>query len=196
MYKKIGLLCTLLSTSGNYALDITPWLELKPSYFFFTSCPLSKIYDKGGFEVQGSTSVPLCTYVDFYGSIGYREAWGRALNTCEKTRLTVLPIDIGLKPVFNVCERFYYFFAIGPRFFYFHQHNSSPYVDCRIKGGGVGLFANTGFNVLLADCVLLGMFGEYSYEKKSICPKRPNVYSNGNVQMGGCAFGVSLGYAF
>jgi hypothetical protein len=196
MYKKIALLFALLYPSAQYASDVTPWLELKPSYFFFSSCPLNGIYDDGGFEIQGSVSVPVYDYVDFYGSIGGRQAWGKALNTGEKTSLTVIPIDIGVKPVFNFCEHFYYFFAIGPRFFYFHQHDSSPYVDRSIKGGGIGLFVNTGFNVLLADCFLIGIFGEYSYEKKSVCPCRPNVYSNGSVQIGGFAFGVSLGYAF
>lgn len=103
-------------------------------------------------------------------------------------------VDIGLKPIFNFWECFYYFFAIGSRFFHFRQHNDSPYVDPKITGSGIGLFVNTGVDLLLADCLLLGVFGEYSYEKK-ICPNRPNVYSNGTVQMGGFAFGVSVGYA-
>jgi hypothetical protein len=196
MYKKIATLSTLLCTLTQHASDLTPWLEIKPSYFFFSTSPMNDIYDHGGFELQGSLSVPVCNYLDLYGSIGYREAWGHALNTCEKTNITVIPVDIGLKPVFNFCERFYYFFAIGPRYFYFHQHNTSPYVDCRVDGSGIGLFVNTGFNIELTDCLLLGIFGEYSYEKKTICPSMPNVYSNGSVQLGGFAFGVSLGYAF
>jgi hypothetical protein len=196
MYKKTALFAALLCTLTEYASPVTPWLEVKPSYFFFPVSPMKDIYDHGGFEIQGSASIPVCNYLDFYGSIGYRRASGHALNTCEKTSLTVVPIDIGLKPIFNFCERFSYFFALGPRFFYFHQHNNSPYVDCSINGGGVGLFVNTGFNVLFADCFLLGIFGEYSYEKKTICPKMPNVFSNGSVQLGGLAFGVSLGYAF
>ena len=181
---------------GTVCMIVTLWTEIKPSYFFFAASPINDIYKHGGFELQGSVSVPLCTYLDFYGSIGYRKAWGHALNTCEKTSLTVIPVDIGLKPIFNFCERFYYFFAIGPRYFYVHQRNHSPYVDCIINGSGIGLFANTGFNVLVADCLLLGIFGEYSYEKKKICPHKSNVYSNGNVQIGGFACGASVGYAF
>lgn len=197
MYKKIALFFALLCTLAQYASDlITPWLEIKPSYFFFATSPMNDIYNKGGFEIQGSVSVPVCKYLDFYGSVGYRKVWGRALNTGEKTSLSVVPVDIGLKPIFNFCERFYYFFAVGPRYFHFHQHNNSPYVDCIIKGNWIGLFVNTGFNVMLADCLLLGIFGEYSYEKKTICPKRPNVFSSGSVQIGGLAFGISLGYAF
>ena len=198
MYKlcaQITLLFALLCSLTQYACDATPWLEIKPSYFFFCASPMNDIYNKGGFEIQGSTSVPVCNYLDLYGSIGYRTAYGHALNTCQKTSLTVMPVDIGLKPVFTIGECFYSFFAIGPRYFHFHQRNKSPYVDCSIKGGNIGLFVNTGFNALLAGHWLLGIFGEYSYEKKKICPSKPNVLSNGAVQLGGFAFGISMGYA-
>ncbi len=195
IYKKIVLFSALLCVLTECASKVTPWLEIKPSYFFFSASPMHDIYD-GGFEIQGNVSAPVCDYLDLYGSIGYRKAGGHALNTCEKTSLTVLPVDIGLKPMFSFCECFHYFFAIGPRYFYFHQHNNSPYVDRTITGGGIGFFVNTGCNVLLADCLLLGVFGEYSYEKKTICPQMPYVFSNGSTQLGGFALGVSLGYAF
>lgn len=196
MYKKITVLTALLCTFTSYASDLTPWLELKPSYFFFYTHPMKDIYNKGGFEVQGSASISVWDYVALYGSIGYRKTWGHALNTGEKTVLNMVPVDIGLKPIVTFCERLCYFFAIGPRYFHLHQRNSSPYVDCAINGSGIGLFANTGFNLLFADHVLLGIFGEYSYERKKICPKKPNVFSNGSVQLGGFAFGLSLGYSF
>ena len=166
MYKKIALLSLVLHSFIQTESDLTPWLEIKPSYFFFTSDPMKHIYNHEGFEMQGSASIPVYHHLDVYGSVGYRHAKGHALNnceeSCEKTSLTVVPVDIGLKPVFNFCERWYWFFAMGPRFFYLHQHNDSSTVDCSIKGGGVGLFVNTGLNVLLADHFLLGIFGEYS----------------------------------
>lgn len=199
-YKKLALFSMLICAFSQYASELdsclNSWLEIKPSYFFFSASPMKNIYKSGGFEFQASVSVPVHNYLDVYGSIGYRKASGCALNSCEKTRLTVMPIDIGLKPVFNFCERFYYFFAVGPRYFYFNQHNYSPYVDCKVNGSNIGFFVNTGFNSQLSNCILLGIFGEYSYEKKKICSNRLNVYSNGPVQIGGFAFGVNLGYVF
>jgi len=196
MYKKIALLFSLLCTLPQYASCLTPWLEIKPSYFFFSESPMNEIYNHGCFKIQGSGSVLLNKYFGFYGSIGYQKASGRALNSGEKTSLSVVPVDIGVKLVLNSEQNFYSFFAIGPRYFSYNQHNSSSYIGCAIDGGGIGFFANTGFNFTLADCFLFGVFGEYSYEKTITYPSRPNVFSNGSVQIGGFAFGVSFGYKF
>ena len=195
MNKNIILLSALMCTFA-YATDRATWLEIKPSYFIFSSSPMKHIYNHGAFEIQGSISAPVRDNLDLYGSVGYRKAWGHALNTCEKTTLSVIPIDFGVKPIFNICECARYFFAVGPRYFYFHQRNRSPYVDCKINNGNIGLFVNTGVNVLIRDCFLFGVFGEYSYEKKKICPNMPNVYSAGSVQIGGFAVGASVGVAF
>lgn len=195
MYKKIAVLSVLVGTLNTCASSVTPWIEIKPSYFLFTSSVMNDIYTHGGFQLQASATVPLWVYLDFYGSVGYRRAAGHALNTGEKTTLTVVPFDVGLKTVVTFLDHYYYFFAAGPRIFAFHQHNNSPYVDPKINGCGIGFFVNTGFNFAVYDCFLVGVFGEYSYEKKAITPKMPNVYSTSTgAQMGGLAFGVSLGY--
>lgn len=196
MYKKIALFFVMLCASTQQTSGLATLFEIKPSYFFFSASPMKNIYNHGGFEIQGSASMPLCCYVDVYGSVGYRKVSGHALNTCEKTSLTVVPVDVGLKPIFNVCESGSCFFAIGPRYFHVHQHNTSAYVPCNLRGNGIGFFVNAGFNGQLTDCLLFGMFGEYSYEKKKICPNMLNVFSNGSVRIGGFAFGVSFGYLF
>lgn len=196
MYKKLTLLTALLCSSTQYASDLSPWLELKPSYFLFYGSTAHGIYHKGGFEVQGSASFPLTNCLDVYTSIGFRQANGYALNSEEKTKLKVVPIDLGLKPIFNFRECFYYFFAMGPRYFYFHQHNDSPYVPQKVNGGGIGFFINTGINALLTENCFVGAFIEYSFEKARVSPNVPNVYSNGSLQIGGFAFGATLGYGF
>lgn len=197
MYKKFSvLLFSVVINTLVYAQCEPSWIELKPSYFFFTQSPMKDVYDKGGFQIQACASSPICYSLDLYGSIGFRKAWGHALNSCEETSLTVIPVDIGLKPVFSFCECYNYYFAFGPRYFYVHQHNCSPYVDSIINKSGIGFFVNTGFNVLYRDCFLIGLFAEYSYEKKKVCPQRPRVYSNGSVQIGGVAVGISVGYEY
>lgn len=195
MYKKFIIVLIVLCGFIQNASDMRSWLEIKPSYFLFSTSPINEIYD-GAFQIQGSASVPLCKYLDLYGSVGYRQASGNALNSGQVTNIRIIPVDIGLKPVFNFSEHCYYFLAIGPRYFSFYQDNKSLYVDGMINDAGVGFFANTGFDVELAKYLLLGVFAEYSYEKKTVYPNMPNVYSGGSTQLGGFAFGVSLGYVF
>ena len=171
-------------------------ISLKPSYFFFSNSPLKHIYKKGAFEIQASLAAPISTYLHLYGSMGYRHAHGHALNTGQGTTLFVIPIDFGLQSIMPMYKRFRYFFGIGPRFFYFRQHNTSPYVSAHIQGGGVGFFIHSGVNIITTNRFLVGIFGEYSYEKDSIISKTSQVYSDGRVQLGGAAFGITIGYLF
>lgn len=194
MYKKIMVFFGLLCSLTQHASDLRSWLEIKPGYFFFSAQPMHQIYDHGGFQVQASASIPVYDHLDFYGSVGFREAWGHALDSGQSTKIMVIPVDIGLKPVFNFGKRCSYFFAVGPRYFCFDQENNSSYVDSIINSAGIGCFVNTGLNVQLADNFLLGFFGEYSYENKIIDSNTPNVYSGGNIQLGGFVFGMSFGY--
>lgn len=196
MYKRIILFFTLFNGSNQHAANFATWLEAKSSYFFFLDSTMKDIYHKGGFQVQGSASIPIYNNIDLYGSIGYRKVHGYALNSGEKTSLTVVPIDIGIKPIFTLNPNSYFFLAMGPRGFYFRQHNDSAYVSPSVSSGNVGFFVNSGFNTIIAKHFLLGIFGEYSYEKKTIIPSRQNVFSAGSTQMGGFAFGIGLGYNF
>ncbi|MGZ6250841.1 MAG: hypothetical protein ACXWL2_02330 [Candidatus Chromulinivorax sp.] len=196
MYKKIALLLVLFCSLPEYAFDLAPWLQVKPSYFFCVSSPMNDIYNHGGFQIQTSSSIPFSDYVDLYASFGYRQLSGHALNSLEETTLSVLPFDIGLKPVINFGEHYNYFFAIGPRFFYFTQVNNSSYVNHQVNRAGLGFFINTGLNTEFENGVLLGIFGEYSYENKFVSLSTRNVLSNSSIQLGGLAFGLSFGYAF
>ncbi len=176
--------------------DLSAWLEFKPSYFFFVAEPMHAIYRHGGFQLQASTSVPMHRFVDFYASVGYRQAWGHALNTKEDTTIKVVPVDLGLKFIETFRDSWFYFLTIGPRGFYVQQKNKTETVDAKASGGFVGFFTNFGCNKEFDNGCLLGLFAEYSYEKKAICPTMDNVYSNGPVQIGGIALGFSAGYAF
>ena len=196
MIKKFIFLFGLLLYAEQKSFDLSPWLECKPSYFIFIAEPMHAIYPHGGFQVQASTSVPVYKFIDFYASVGYRQAWGHALNTEQDTTLKIVPVDVGLKFIESFCDSWRYFLTVGPRGFYVQQKNTTENVDAVASGGFVGFFANFGCNKEFYNGCLLGLFAEYCYEKTSICPTMQNVYSNGPVQIGGVALGFSVGYAF
>lgn len=195
MYRKcigVFLLFGFVVSSAHKTILV----EVKPSYFFFSQSLLRRIYHHGGFEIQGAASYRLCHWLALYASIGYRHVRGRALNTGEKTSLREIPLDLGLKPTFEIGECVDYYFAFGPRIFPIHQHNDSQFVDKNLHRTGVGLFVNSGFNFHPLDHLSIGFFGEYSYERKSFKSSMPFVFGKKHVQVGGFAWGVSVGYAF
>lgn len=195
MIKKVCFLLILCVMPPLHTEMCSAWLEIKPGYFFFTDHTLRDIYH-GGFEIQGSGTYPLCEMLALYGSLGYLHVDGRSLNECQKTSISQIPFDLGLRGIVNVCECAKGYLSIGPRFFHFHQHNDSQYVNRNISRNGVGFFINSGCNFMRNDCFLLGVFGEYAFEQKSFCSSLPNVYGTQDLQVGGFTFGGSLGFVF
>lgn len=134
--------------------------------------------------------------ISLYGSLGYVHASGRSLQGNQKTSVSQVPLDLGLRAIANVDEHVKGYLSLGPRYFFFHQHNHSSFVNKNINRNGLGFFINGGFNFINNDGFLLGLFGEYAFEQKSFKSKIPNVYGRQDLQIGGFTFGASLGFAF
>lgn len=177
-----------------------PLLEVKAGYFFFTNSKMQKIYNKGGLDLQLCASYPLWNLksrwaVNVYGALEYLQRSGKSINDHQKTSLWAIPFNIGLKPVYAINANTQYYFATGPRYFYFHQHNNSSYVDKNKSRNGLGFFLNTGFNYRLCDHFMANIFGEYSYAKIHFHKSKSRVYTR-NIQVGGLTFGGGFGYEF
>ncbi len=195
MIKKICALAIACVIPSLQAQISYPWLEIKPGYFFFSNHTLREIYH-GGFEIQGSVSYPLCGMIALYGSLGYLRVRGKSLGGNQKTSISQVPLDVGARAIADLGECVKGYLSIGPRYFYFHQHNDSTYVNRNIRRNGLGFFINGGCNFIKNDCFLLGFFGEYAFEQKSFTSMIPNVYGRQDVQIGGFTFGASVGFVF
>lgn len=201
---------SMLSATGESCSEFTqerapcccsqPLLEIKAGYFIFSNSKLRKVYNKGGLDIQLCASYPLWNLtsrwsLNAYGAVEYFQKSGRSINGHQKTSVWSLPINIGLKPTYAINANLQYYFAIGPRYFYIHQHNHSPYVYKNKSRNGLGLFVNTGFNYALSNHFAIDIFGEYSYAKVHFHSGKSNVYTR-NIQVGGFTFGGGLGYEF
>lgn len=175
-------------------------VELKVGYFFFSDSKMQKVYDRGGFDVQLATSYPLCDLdcnwsLEAYGAIEYFQRSGRSLNGHQSTSVWSIPVNIGLKPVYTISDTLQCYFAIGPRYFYIRQHNSSSFVYSNKSKNGLGGFFNTGIQYIPCNNFVIDLFGEYSYAKVRFHTHKTNVYTR-NIQVGGFTFGGGLGYLF
>jgi opacity protein-like surface antigen len=177
-----------------------PLIEIKTGYFFFANSKMRKVYDKGGFDIQLCSSYPLKRLnnkwtLNAYGAVEYFDRSGKSLHGHQRTSLWSLPVNLGLKPTYEINANMQYYFAVGPRYFYLHQHNRSHYVSKNRSRNGLGFFINTGLNYALNDHFTLDIFGEYSYAKTHFHSGKVNVYTR-NIQVGGFTFGGGLGYKF
>jgi outer membrane protein W len=189
-----------ISSMLSAAPSFQPLLEAKAGYFIFSSSDMRKIYGNGGLDVQLCASYPVWNpasrwALDVYGAVEYFHRSGKSTNGGEKTSLWSVPVNLGLKPIYAINAKVQYYFAAGPRYFYVHQHNHSPYVYKNKSKNGVGFFINTGFNYILYDHLVIDIFSEYSYAKTHFHSGNSLVYTR-SIQTGGFTFGGGIGYAF
>jgi opacity protein-like surface antigen len=174
--------------------------EIKTGYFSFTDHKMRKVYDRGGLDVQLSATYPLCNLthrwkLNAYGAIEYFQKSGRSLNDHQNTSLWSIPVNIGVKPSYQINDKWHYYFAVGPRYLYIHQHNHSSYFYENRSENGLGFFVNTGLNYSLCDHFVIDIFGEYSYAKVHFHSGRSRVYTK-DIQVGGFTLGGGIGYEF
>lgn len=175
--------------------QIQPIIEFKTGYFFFSNAKMRDVYDKGGLDLQISGSYPIWKWLQIYGSVEFITRNGRSLNDHQKTRIWEYPLSLGLKPVIEIDEKVQYYFTIGPRYFFVHVHNNSPFIDREMNANGIGGFVGTGFNFFPIPHLLIDVFGEYSYGRLHFHTSKKNTHGR-TTQVGGFAFGAGIGYAF
>ncbi len=180
--------------------NFQPLIAAKAGYFFFSNSTMRKVYDNGGWDIQLSASYPIYNLnerlgLNVYAALEYLHCTGKSTQGGQKTILYEIPVNVGIQPVILITPEVQYFFSLGPRYFYIHQHNNSPYLDKNNSRNGIGLFVNTGFNFFPCDHLLVDVFGEYSYAKTHVDSRKTGVYST-NTQISGFTFGGGLGYAF
>jgi len=209
LFWSMVVILSSLSTSGSCSEFMQetapccfsqPLCEIKTGYFFFTNSKLRKVYDRGGLDIQLCASYPLWNLtnkwtLNAYGAVEYFHRSGKSIGGRQKTALWSVPVNIGLKPVYAINDTMHYYFAVGPRYFYLHQHNHSSDVYKNRSRNGLGFFVNTGLNYALCDRFVIDIFGEYSYAKVHFHGRNSRVYTR-NIQIGGFTFGAGIGYEF
>ncbi|MBX7066423.1 MAG: hypothetical protein K1X28_04250 [Parachlamydiales bacterium] len=172
-----------------------PFLEVKGGYFIFANEKMRDVYKKGGLDIQISARYPAYKWIQVYGSVEYAQRHGRSLNGNEYTRIYLLPVSLGAQAAVYLGKPVEWYFTIGPRYFFLQAHNDSSSVDRNINKNGIGGFANTGFLFVPADHLLIDLCAEYSYLKANIHSHKRNVFGR-DIQVGGFAFSVGVGYVF
>jgi opacity protein-like surface antigen len=167
-------------------------IEAKAAYIAFSNDQMRDVYDKGGYQLQLSGDYALTDIWHLYGSMGYIGASGKSTHFKQNTQFYQIPVDIGLKPIIPINSCLDWYMALGPRFFYAHQHNHSDYVSKNVSKGGVGLFVNSGLTFTPASNYYLDLFGEYSYQP--LHPSSKHGSFSRKIDVGGFSIGAGFGF--
>lgn len=169
--------------------------EITGGYFTFSNPKMRKIYNRGGGEVQLRGSYPIWDWLQAYGAVGYQQCNGRSIHGKQKTTIQKVPVSLGVKSVFTICRSLQSYFTLGPRYLYLHQNNHSDYVKRHISRSGFGGFVNTGLVYEICPDLIIDIVGEYAYER--VCARSTKHHNYGrDIQVGGYAYSVGLGYVF
>jgi hypothetical protein len=169
-------------------------VDFKVGYFNFSDQKMSKVFNEGGVDLQLSVSYPFYRWLQLYGSLEYCERRGRSLGLHEKTHFYAVPISLGLKSVFSICQDWSFFAALGPRFFLVKVRSNTDLIPHHIERNGWGGFAGGGF-MYHYGCCMLQLFGEYSWKQMQFRNYPNHVYGK-SVNVGGGTIGGGVGYLF
>jgi len=198
--KKILVLLLLSCAAPLVARDIL--LEFKGAYFKPTGKRFKHIY-KGGALYGPELTVQLSECSDrWYGflSVDYYSKKGHSIGLGTPTKVSLLPIGIGIKYFIPSCwcDNTDFYLGLGFQPVRVHTHDFSPFVIPKITKWAFGGIAKGGAYIDIACNVFLDLFIAYSFARAS---NHTTMSSTGPIvplrsSVSGAIFGAGLGYRF
>ena len=183
-----------------YARDVI--LEFKAAYFLPTDSVFKQIYHNGSALYGPEVTVQLCNNKNWYGfaSIDYFQKKGHSIGLCDSTKVSLLPLGIGLKyfvPTF--CDRFDFYLGLGFQPVYVRTKNCVECVSTKQSRWGFGGIAKAGTYWYLPHNFVIDLFVDYSFVKvgcKNSCQPCSGTIIPRKADISGAIFGLGLGYRF
>lgn len=188
----LALVGSLTSLHANKTPD-RPIIEARFSYFIPNSSLLRHVYGSG-IDYQIEATVPFWKGINAWIAADYFHKDGHSLGDHQKTWLQIVPLTLGVKYIYNICD-FSVYGGLGMRYFFVHTRNHSDFVDPSITRSGMGGVAEVGGMYCLWDHWVFDVFGNWSYKRLHNHTSRTNVSTHG-LNVGGWNIGVGVGYKF
>jgi hypothetical protein len=170
------------------------FLEEKASYFVPVNSKMRDIYAKGmglyGFEL----SFPAWRYIYGWASGSYLTETGHSIGSNSRTRVTLVPLGIGVKFLYTV-DWVDFYAGIGGLGAYLHTHDHSPFVIKSTSKWTPGGIIKIGAFIRPTECFFIDLFGDYSYMKFNFHGGSKKVVRH-DVDFSGWSFGSGIGWLF
>lgn len=193
-------LLMLWIVSGLMARDVL--LEVRGAYFKPTGDRFKHIYNGSGLY-GGELAVQLSECNEhWYGflSVDYLRKKGHSIGLGNPTRVTLLPIGIGVKYVMPACwcDNTDWYVGLGFQPVRVHTHDLSPFVIPKITRWAMGGIVKGGAYINFSCNFFLDLFIGYSFARAknhlAVAPTGPVVPLSASVS--GAIFGAGIGYRF
>lgn len=169
-------------------------VEGKAGYFFPTSSKFKNIYGGSGIygydvSVQAWKGLYVWTSASYFGKTGHSE------GLHDKTKMIMVPIDLGLKYnwQFNIVD--FYVGAAGVAT-YLHLHDESPYVKQKTNKWGGGGNARAGFLFNLPARFYIDIYGDYYFMWVPYSNTNGGTVTANTANLSGASVGGGVGYRF
>lgn len=177
-------------------------LEFKGAYFLPTNHTFKDIFHNGGALYGPELTVQLCDDKPWYAfaSIDYFQKKGRSIGLSDRTKVSLLPLAIGIKYVVPLlCDCVDLYAGLGFQAERVHTKNDSPFVIPELTRWGFGGIAKIGTYCYLPHNFVIDFFIDYSFVQThrgndAQAPTGPIVPLKAHVS--GAIFGIGLGYVF
>lgn len=180
-----------LSTNLN-ARDVL--VEGKAAYFAPTDNKFRKIYSGGGIY-GGEITVNLYDNLSGWLSADYFIKDGSSIGEHDSTRITLIPIGIGLKYFIPInCADLY--IGAGALGISVDMKDRSPFVIHHISKWGLGGIAKAGALFYIAEELFADLFTSYTYSELGFHQTDHGRVTRRHANLSGWSFGIGIGYRF
>ena len=192
--KKILCLFALLFSIQISALEWNSgWDEqFRVAAFRPSSKLFRKIYKDWGAIYQLESNKRIFECSDLYGwaNVGYYSESGHSRGIREKTRISLVPITLGLKYMICILPNTSAYLGIGGGGTFVHIHDHDHFLEHTNKTAWGGIL-KSGIRYNFLECTFLDLFVDYSYMHLQF---HSNHRKNANV--GGLMIGGGIGIYF
>ena len=180
--------------SVNTLQAIDAFVEAKAAYFLPTDDKFRKIYSGGG--IYGG-EISCQAYKGLYGwaSGSYFYKSGHSIGEHNATRITMVPLGLGLKYLYRISFADLYLGA-GVLGTYVHMKDSSHYVVHEHSKWGVGGIIKGGAILNVNKHFFVDLFTDYSFMNVNFHNTHNGTVARHNADLSGWSIGTGIGYRF
>lgn len=184
-----------------FSFDCGKWqTEFRVAYYAPQSDRFQKVYGDSLVDYQFELSKPFYFNWDVWLDVSVATKKGESSYFHDRTRIWIVPISLGLRYQFELCDFWNLYLGAGFNYSYVQLHDDSYYVKRHVSDWNFGGLFKVGLKKEFCGCYLVDLFVDYLAQDFDP-DKKHRSSSYGYVEkhrlnVSGFKAGIGLGYQF